>query len=630
MAAREAELEQARSRKAAADTAAKELAGAEAALKQAAAQAESLARQEAEFRQRVARHQAALAEEREVREAVARLERARGDDEDLSARRERAAQALSERQEAAGAIEAERVRLEADSNQAETAAREAREAASQAESLAQQVAELEGQIRVCQEAEAALESSRQEVQRLHSRQAGEEQTLRTLRAELADIGARIQALAQASARCPLCEQELGEELRRRLLAQAHALAGGKESSLSELSRAGEEAAALLAQLEAKMCAIQPHVARGGTLQQRLGEAQQRRADACAAASRADDLTQRAAALRRRLEAQDFAPDARRRLADAEAAMAQAAYDPAAHQRVQQEIRSRAGSEKKLGALESARAALPGDEAHLAQVRQALIAAGESRAALERERGRLRTEAADLSAAAAVLKQAEGRRAQAGKERDRLVAERAALSAQVESCRRAREQAQRRRRERDEVERDRVLYGELAEAFGRQGVQALVIETVVPQLTDDANELLGRMTEGRMQVNFATQRERPDGGAAETLDIHISDEMGTRRYELYSGGEAFRVDFAVRVALARLLARRAGAKLQTLVIDEGFGTQDAAARDKLVECINAIQDDFEKVLVITHIDELKDAFQERVEITKDDRGSHIRRQAAAVG
>jgi len=200
---------------------------------------------------------------------------------------------------------------------------------------------------------------------------------------------------------------------------------------------------------------------------------------------------------------------------------------------------------------------------------------------------------------------------------------------LEACRQARQEAQRCRRDRDLAESDRVLYGELAAAFGRQGVQALVIETVVPQLTEDANELLARMTEGRLQVNFVTQRERPDGGAAETLDIHISDEMGTRRYELYSGGEAFRVDFAVRVALARLLARRAGAKLQTLVIDEGFGTQDAQARDRLVECINAIQDDFEKVLVITHMNELKDAFEERIEVTKDEAGSHINRQPAEL-
>ena len=50
------------------------------------------------------------------------------------------------------------------------------------------------------------------------------------------------------------------------------------------------------------------------------------------------------------------------------------------------------------------------------------------------------------------------------------------------------------------------------------------------------------------------------GIHETLEIYISDEVGTRNYELYSGGEAFRVNFALRLALSRLLARRAGSKL----------------------------------------------------------------------
>ena len=59
--------------------------------------------------------------------------------------------------------------------------------------------------------------------------------------------------------------------------------------------------------------------------------------------------------------------------------------------------------------------------------------------------------------------------------------------------------------------------------------------------------------------------------SETLDIRISDEVGTRDYEMYSGGEAFRVDLALRIALARLLAERAGATLPTLIIDEGFAT-----------------------------------------------------------
>ena len=60
----------------------------------------------------------------------------------------------------------------------------------------------------------------------------------------------------------------------------------------------------------------------------------------------------------------------------------------------------------------------------------------------------------------------------------------------------------------------------------------------------------------------------------------------------------------------------------MIIDEGFGTQDSSGRDKLVEAINSIQDDFDKIIVITHIEELKDAFPVRINVVKTEEGSAI--------
>jgi exonuclease SbcC len=60
----------------------------------------------------------------------------------------------------------------------------------------------------------------------------------------------------------------------------------------------------------------------------------------------------------------------------------------------------------------------------------------------------------------------------------------------------------------------------------------------------------------------------------------------------------------------------------LVIDEGFGTQDAQGRQLLVEAINSIQDDFERILVVTHIDELKDMFPARIDVVKTLDGSRV--------
>ena len=140
--------------------------------------------------------------------------------------------------------------------------------------------------------------------------------------------------------------------------------------------------------------------------------------------------------------------------------------------------------------------------------------------------------------------------------------------------------------------------------------------------DEANAILANMPGNSMRVEFQTQRETRKGDTVEALDIVIGDEAGQRDYALYSGGEAFRINFAIRVALAKLLARRAGARLQMLVIDEGFGTQDARGRDSLVEAIRSIEADFETILVITHVNELKDLFPTQILVEKGPQGSSL--------
>ena len=167
-----------------------------------------------------------------------------------------------------------------------------------------------------------------------------------------------------------------------------------------------------------------------------------------------------------------------------------------------------------------------------------------------------------------------------------------------------------------------LLRQLEEACGRRGVQAMLIDAALPEIEDHANELLDRLTGGDMRIKFETQRasKSKQDGVIETLDIRISDGTGERPYENYSGGEKFRINFAVRLALSRVLAHRAGARLQTLVIDEGFGSQDPEGRQRLVEAINAVQHQFAAILVITHIDELRDKFPARIDVEKTNNGS----------
>ncbi|MDP8245104.1 MAG: SMC family ATPase [Candidatus Hinthialibacter antarcticus] len=170
--------------------------------------------------------------------------------------------------------------------------------------------------------------------------------------------------------------------------------------------------------------------------------------------------------------------------------------------------------------------------------------------------------------------------------------------------------------RADLQRDVKLYDILRGAFSRDGIPALIVERALPELENDANRLLHRLTNGACSVKLESQRERKSGGVAETLDIKISDELGTRDYEMFSGGEAFRTDLALRIALSQLLCRRAGSRLQLLVIDEGFGTQDEDGLSQIVQAIDEIQDEFEKILVVTHLEELKEKFMVRIEVMKE--------------
>jgi DNA repair protein SbcC/Rad50 len=175
-----------------------------------------------------------------------------------------------------------------------------------------------------------------------------------------------------------------------------------------------------------------------------------------------------------------------------------------------------------------------------------------------------------------------------------------------------------------------VYQELAQAFGKNGIQALMIENVLPQLEAEANQILGRLSANQLHVQFVTQRagrrktsiNRTPTKLIDTLDILIGDVKGTRPYETYSGGEAFRVNFAIRLALARLLAQRSGTALQMLIVDEGFGTQDEAGCDRLISALQAIAGDFACILTVTHMPHFKEAFQTRIEVCKTQNGSQL--------
>lgn len=153
---------------------------------------------------------------------------------------------------------------------------------------------------------------------------------------------------------------------------------------------------------------------------------------------------------------------------------------------------------------------------------------------------------------------------------------------------------------------------LVAAFGVKGIPARVIESVLPELVEHANELLGQLRPG-MTLDLRASRAKADGsGTIEALDIWIRDHRGER--QRWSGGEGTSIAMSIAVALSRLGARRSGARISTLVIDEPDGL-DGESRRAFGQALRVLahRGDLERVAVITHQDGIPDFADDVVEL-----------------
>ena len=213
--------------------------------------------------------------------------------------------------------------------------------------------------------------------------------------------------------------------------------------------------------------------------------------------------------------------------------------------------------------------------------------------------------------------------------DNLLAEKGRIEQSLSQLESLKKDQEEQKEQYNQVRKQYRVYTELTKAFSKNGIQLLMIENVLPQLEAETNQILSRLTGNQFHIRFVTQRAGKSGSSRkksakmiDTLDIIISDTKGSRAYETYSGGEAFRINFSVRLALAKLLAQRAGTTLQMLIIDEGFGTQDTEGCERLIAAINAISSDFSCILAVTHMPRFQEAFQHRIEVYKTNQGSKI--------
>lgn len=150
---------------------------------------------------------------------------------------------------------------------------------------------------------------------------------------------------------------------------------------------------------------------------------------------------------------------------------------------------------------------------------------------------------------------------------------------------------------------------LKDAFGAKGIRAVVIDYLLPNLEERINTVLSRMSDFR--VHLDTQQQKVDGGGnKEGLFINIVNEMGEEMpFESYSGGERLKIVVAISEALATLQ------KVGFRMFDETILSLDENSLEGFMSVLTNLLERFPQVLCVSHIQEIKDAFQEKVFISK---------------
>lgn len=140
----------------------------------------------------------------------------------------------------------------------------------------------------------------------------------------------------------------------------------------------------------------------------------------------------------------------------------------------------------------------------------------------------------------------------------------------------------------------------------------------------ANERFEIMTNGRFEM--VRREDRMSGRGAEGLEINVFDRHSglTRSVRTLSGGETFKASLALALGLSDVIQNeQGGVQVETLFIDEGFGTLDADSLEMAIETLMDLQATGRLVGIISHVDELKDRIPARIVVENKKQGSHSR-------
>lgn len=170
---------------------------------------------------------------------------------------------------------------------------------------------------------------------------------------------------------------------------------------------------------------------------------------------------------------------------------------------------------------------------------------------------------------------------------------------------------------------RIANGQMA-GMARLDFQTYMQRRYFQQMVYAANRRLAEMSghqfllECRSLENLGRQ-----GEVGLDLDVYSLVNDSTRDVKTLSGGESFMAALALALGMADVIQQEAGKiHVDTLFIDEGFGSLDENARNQAIRILNELAGGDRLVGIISHVSELKEQIEQKILVSKNDRGSHL--------
>jgi len=181
----------------------------------------------------------------------------------------------------------------------------------------------------------------------------------------------------------------------------------------------------------------------------------------------------------------------------------------------------------------------------------------------------------------------------------------------------------------ETEEQYKIIGTLADvASGKTGnkisLQRFVLGVLLDDVLIEASHRLKLMSKNRYQL--LRKEERAKGNKASGLELEVEDSYTgkIRSVATLSGGESFMASLALALGLSDVVQAYAGGiRLDTLFIDEGFGSLDTDSLDLAIRTLIDLRDTGRMVGIISHVSELKEQIALRIDVLDKHHGSQIR-------